>query len=308
MTAQPLRRAAALALGVSAAVGAATAFYAIAVERRAFGIRFETLPILPAGARPIAVLHLADIHMAPWQSRKVEWIQGLRDLEPDLVVNTGDSLGHADGMRALAEALAPFAGVPGVYVHGSNDYYGPSLKNPLRYLGFPKLGNDDPAELDIEVLERIYDSYGWVNLNNSAARMSLRGSELDLLGTNDAHIELADLGLTARAQAALPGESDAVVGITHAPYTSVLDGLAQLGADAILAGHTHGGQVRVPGGPALTTNSDLPVEHADGLTTWSAAGRSVPLQVSAGIGTSIVAPFRLGTPPEAVLLTLTSGR
>ena len=301
-----LRRGAAVAAGMGAAIAAATAVYAIAIERRAFGIRFESLPILPAGSRPIAVLHLADIHMAPWQGRKVEWLQGLRDLEPDLVVNTGDSLGHADGTRALAEALAPFAGIPGVYVHGSNDYFGPTLKNPLRYLGFPALASPRPSHLDIGELERVYGSFGWQNLNNTALRMTVRESELELLGTDDAHIDLDDLGATAGAQSALTGKADAVLGITHAPYTRVLDGLAALGADALLAGHTHGGQVRVPGGPALVTNSDLPVEHADGLTLWRSGGRDVPLAVSAGIGTSILAPFRLGTPPEAVLLTLTA--
>lgn len=305
-----LQRVAGFAVGAVAAAVVATATYAIAIERRAFGIRFEELPILPEGSRPIAVLHLADIHMAPWQRHKIEWLQGLRDLEPDFVVNTGDSLDHRDGMRALAEALAPFAGIPGAFVHGSHDYHASKFKNPLRYLGAPTLGPDPktaPAH-DTPMLERIYASYGWTNLNNSAAEFTIRDSNLHVLGTNDEHIQLADLDATEREQRQLTTDPDATLGLTHAPYTRVLNGLAALGADALIAGHTHGGQVRVPGGPALVTNCDLPVEHADGLTTWHTDGKDVPLQVSAGIGTSVLAPFRLGTPPEAVLLTLTAQR
>lgn len=307
--ARGLQRAAGFAIGAVTAAAVATATYAVAIERRAFGLRFEELPILPAGSRPIAVLHLADIHMAPWQRNKVEWLQGLRDLEPDFVINTGDSLDHRDGMRALAEALAPFAGIPGAFVHGSHDYYASKFKNPLRYLGAPKFGpHMHGPKHDTPMLERIYASYGWSDLNNSAAEFTIRDTAVQVLGTNDAHIELADLEATARAQQQLSDRADVTLGITHAPYRAVLDGLTALGADALFAGHTHGGQVRIPGGPALVTNCDLPVEHADGLTTWHTAGREVPLEVSAGIGTSVLAPFRLGTPPEAVLLTLTARR
>lgn len=308
--ASALQRTAGFAVGAVAALGAATAAYAIALERRAYGLRFEELPILPAGSRPIAILHLADIHMAPWQRHKIEWIQGLRDLEPDFVVNTGDSLDHVDGMGSLAEALAPFAGIPGAFVHGSHDYHASKFKNPLRYLGFPSLSRY-PAhgpEHDTPMLERIYTDYGWTNLNNSAAQFTLRDTIVHVIGTNDEHIDLADLDATAREQQLLTTKPDVTLGLTHAPYMRVLDELIGLGADALLAGHTHGGQVRIPGGPALVTNCDLPVEHADGLTTWRAHGRDVPLEVSAGIGTSVLAPFRLGTPPEAALLTLTAAR
>ena len=295
-------------LGVGAGLAAVTAFYSVAIERKDYRIRFEDVPILPEGSRPIAILHLADIHLAPWHGKTVTWLQSLRDLEPDFIVNTGDSLGHKDSLRPLAEALAPFAGIPGVYVHGSNDYFGPSLKNPLRYIGFPQLLPERAKpKLDIAALERIYAAFGWTNLNNTAENFSVRGTELSFVGTGDAHIDLDDLDA---ARVALEGlERGAVtLGVTHAPYTRVLNGLVELGADALIAGHTHGGQVRIPGGPALTTNSDLPVEHADGLTTWRGAGRAVPLEVSAGIGTSILAPVRLGTPPEAVLMTLTARR
>jgi predicted MPP superfamily phosphohydrolase len=87
----------------------------------------------------------------------------------------------------------------------------------------------------------------------------------------------------------------------------VLDALVTHGSQVIFAGHTHGGQVCLPGGRALTTNSDLPTSQARGLSQWAHAGRQSYLNVSAGLGTSIYAPIRLFCPPEAVLVTLVAG-
>jgi predicted MPP superfamily phosphohydrolase len=89
----------------------------------------------------------------------------------------------------------------------------------------------------------------------------------------------------------------------------VLDQYAEDGYDAVLAGHTHGGQVCLPGGRALTTNCDLEPARASGLHRHPADSRpgdpgSSWLHVSAGIGTSPYAPIRLACRPEATLLTL----
>jgi uncharacterized protein len=266
--------------------------------------------VLPSGARPITVLHLADIHLAPWQETKLDWLEGLVSVEPDLIVNTGDSLGHRAALPALADALRAFQGVPGFFVHGSNDVYGPVLKNPLRYFGGPsKLASaGDVEQLDIVGLERTYEQLGWLDLNNTARAIEVRGTTIAGFGVSDAHRHWDRLDETEQAlsqmRRALGDEPRTTLGVTHAPYRRILDAFVDLGADAILAGHTHGGQVRVPGGHAIVTNCDIPREQASGLSTWSHEGRSVPLNVSQGIGASIYAPFRLGTPPEAVVVSL----
>ena len=102
-----------------------------------------------------------------------------------------------------------------------------------------------------------------------------------------------------------PDAAGLTVGVTHAPYRRVLDAFTDLGADILFAGHTHGGQVRVPcARHALVANCDLPLDQARGLSTWQHAGRRIPVNVSAGIGTSIYAPVRFGCRPEASLVTL----
>lgn len=266
--------------------------------------------MLPAGARPITVLHLADIHLAPWQAEKLDWLEGLTTLEPDLVVNTGDSLGHRAALPVLADALRVFKGVPGFFVHGSNDVFGPELKNPFRYLAGPsKHAPESRAHrLDTAGLERAYDELGWLDLNNAARAIEVRGTTVAGFGVADPHRHWDRLDETeaalSRMRKALGAEPGVTLGVTHAPYRRILDAFVDLGADAILAGHTHGGQVRVPGGRAIVTNCDIPRAQASGLSEWSHGGRAVPLNVSQGIGASIFAPFRLGTPPEAVAVSL----
>jgi uncharacterized protein len=96
------------------------------------------------------------------------------------------------------------------------------------------------------------------------------------------------------------------IGVTHAPYRRILDDFVDRGADLLLAGHTHGGQVCVPFYGALVTNCDLPREQVKGVSRWTHDGRTAMLEVSAGLGTSIYAPVRFACRPEATLLTLTA--
>jgi predicted MPP superfamily phosphohydrolase len=294
--------------GAVATIGVGVFAYASLFERNLFGVRNESIDVLEPGSPSIRVLHLSDIHLAPWQKRKVDWIRGLVSLRPDLVIVTGDSLGHADSVPELARALSVFKGTPGVFVHGSNDYFAPRMPNPFTYLFRPSQPDQDGERIDTEGLDAEYSSLGWLDLNNASHRMTVNGSSIVFTGTDDPHLDLDRLDLVAGSlDEALEHANEpvaAILGVTHAPYRRVLDALTTLGADVIFAGHTHGGQVCVPGIGALTTNSDLPRALARGMNVWNRFDRHAFLNVSAGIGTSIYAPVRFACPPEAVLITL----
>jgi predicted MPP superfamily phosphohydrolase len=312
-------RAAGAALGVVAASGVAAFAWGALIERNRFQVRQEIVPILAPGARPITILHLSDLHMAPWQQDKQDWLARIAEItEPDLVVATGDLLGHERGLEGVRRAFAPFLerGTAGAFVHGSNDYFGPSARNPFAYFTGPSGRHREPERLDTAALEGfLVGELGWLDLGNSARAIELRGSLLEFIGVDDPHIhrDRLDLlpGIVDRMREALAdgpaaGERVTTIALTHAPYRRVLDAFVTQGADLIFAGHTHGGQVRIPGRPALVTNCDIPPEQAQGLSTWRHARRSSLLEVSAGIGTSIYAPVRFGCPPEAVVVTLCS--
>jgi hypothetical protein len=91
------------------------------------------------------------------------------------------------------------------------------------------------------------------------------------------------------------------LGLSHSPEPRILDSFAGDGYDLVLSGHTHGGQLRLPGYGAIVTNCGLDRSRARGASRW---GAHTWLHVSAGMGTSPYAPVRFACPPEASLLTL----
>lgn len=299
------------AAGITAG-GLAVLAWAAGIERRRFVLRHEELAVLPEGSPPVKLLHLSDFHLAPGQRKKQRFVQSLAELHPDLIVVTGDNLGHADALPQLAEMLEPFRGIPTLSVFGSNDYFGPVLKNPLTYLMPKRPQPKRVRDLDEDALRALlFDDLGWVDLTNRAAIVEAGALRVRALGVDDPHIKVDRL---ARARESLEAVSrgaewDLTLGLVHAPYQRILTPyVADAGADAILAGHTHGGQVCLPGGRAIVANCDVPLEKAGGLSTWEAAGRVVPLHVSRGLGTSIYSPVRLFCPPEATLLRLEQRR
>ncbi|MGO1414761.1 MAG: metallophosphoesterase [Microbacterium gubbeenense] len=292
------------ALAAVGIAGAAAATWGIGIERYLFTVRHRTARILPHGTDPIRILHISDMHLAPWQRRKREWVAHLASLRPDLVIDTGDNFGHPEALPAIRGALGAFAGTPGVHVHGSNDIWAPKPRNPFRYFLGPSKKKPDVSRLDSDALDDFLEGdLGWATLNNDSSAVDVRGHRIRFIGTNDPHHKYDDWDAIDDS---LIGASpaDLTLGVTHAPYQRVLDGFMDRGADAIFAGHTHGGQVRVPGFGALVANCDLPLRQTRGLSSWNHGGRSIPLNVSAGLGHSIYAPVRFACRPEASLITL----
>jgi len=285
-------------LGAVAAVGAACLAYGVVVEPNAFRLRRLSVPVLPAGHSPIRVLHISDLHLLPGQTRKIAWVRSLAGLDPHLVVDTGDNIAGHDALPALAEALGPLAGIPGVFVFGSNDYYGPAPINPLRYFLPHRRARRQPR-LPSKALALNLGHLGWTDVAGRQVTWRIADTVVEIRGTGDAHIRLDDYESVAG-----PSTADVLIGVTHAPYSRLLDPMTEDGAALIMAGHTHGGQVCWPGGRALTTNCDLPNRQARGLSRHHFGDKSAYLHVSAGLGTSPYAPYRFCCPPEATLLTL----
>lgn len=305
-------RAVTLPLAGLAAVGAGIGYAAL--EARAFTLRRFTLPVLPAGAAAIRVLHVSDLHLVPRQRRKADWLRGLEALEPDLVVSTGDNLAAVDAVPAVLDAYGGLLDRPGVFVLGSNDYWGPRPKNPARYL-LPNGGGQGVVGVPLPSHELVagFTAAGWLDLGNARGQVKVAGTTLHVVGVDDPHIR------RDRYPAPAPGEGEVgpregeelTVGVTHAPYRRVLDAMTAEGAALVLAGHTHGGQLCLPFTGALVTNCDLPRRKARGVSSWQVqapdgARRRAALHVSAGLGTSPYTPVRFACRPEASLLTLTA--
>ena len=283
-------------------IGLLAVLWGTLIERNLFTVAREELQVLATGAKPIRILHISDLHIAPWQKRKLSWIKRLTELEPDLIIDTGDNLGHRESIRPALDALEPLLKFKGVFVNGSNDYHAPEIRNPLTYLRKPS----SPSHKEVIPTTRmtdVFEAQGWLNLNNRSGAINVSGTRIGFLGLDDPHDELAWYETLEKQQSEI-GKQDLIIGVAHAPYLRVIEEFGSRGADLIFAGHTHGGQVCLPGYGALVTNCDLPAKNAKGLSQHEVGARKVWLNVCAGLGTSVFAPIRFFCKPEVRLLTL----
>jgi uncharacterized protein len=292
-------------LTAAAAAGAAGIGYSSVIERNWFALREHEVPVLAAGVAPLRILHISDAHLTPGRHRLMSFLRTLDALEPDLVVNTGDSIAHPQAVEPFLAALGPLLRRPGVFVYGSNDLYSPKPRNPARYLWRTSADEHarDVDDLPWAELGAGMESAGWFNANNRRGRIKVGEHDIEVAGVHDSHIGRDRYEEVAGA--ADPG-ADLRLGVLHSPEPAVLDRFAADGFDLLLAGHTHGGQIRLPGTGALVTNCGIPRELASGLHRYPGTGAdSEPwLYVSAGLGTSPYAPVRFCCRPEATLLTL----
>jgi predicted MPP superfamily phosphohydrolase len=293
-------------LVVPAAVGLAGAGavgYAWGVERKSFRLRRLDVPILPAGADPLTVLHISDLHATPGQPWKVEWVRSLAALEPDLVVDTGDNLASLEGIPVALDALQPLLERPGAFVPGSNDWFAPKPKNFARYL-LPDDGKRVHGQpLPWGELRTAFTDAGWLDLTHRRTTVTVKGLAVELAGVSDAHLQADHYDRVAGPVTT----ADVGLGLSHTPEPRVIDAFTADGFGLVLSGHTHGGQLRVPFVGALVTNCGLDRRRARGLWPWP--DDNMPpvrtwLHVSAGLGTSPYAPVRFACPPEASLLRL----
>lgn len=279
-------------LGGLVATGGAVIAYAVLVERRWYALRRHRLEVLD-GEGSLDILHLSDLHMARGDERMRGFLASLPTA--DVTVITGDMLGGPEAVEYVVESLRPLRGRRASYfVLGSNDLFAPRPLNYLRYF-IPhhrrrrRVGRRGRAA----DLVRLLEVDGWVHLRNRKLDDRLDGVPVEVVGLDDPHIHRGDLTVAPRTDLRRLG-----LAVVHSPDPA--PELAALGYDLVVAGHTHGGQVRLPWVGALVTNSSIPRQMARGVTRLGGSY----LHVSAGLGTSKFAPFRLFCRPEATLLEL----
>jgi uncharacterized protein len=274
------------------ALGVGCVLYGVFVERFRYRVVRHRLDILPRAAeRPLVVLHLSDLHFVRRDDRKAAFLASLPT--PDVTIVTGDFLGESEAVGTAVEAVRATRGRLGSwFVLGSNDYFEP---RPLNYLAYFRkrrkrrsVRRGRAPELTAALV-----ADGWEDLTNVRDDRSLDGVAIELLGLDDAHIRRHDLRVAPRRAPARFG-----LAVMHSPDSA--PEAAALGYQLIVAGHTHGGQVRLPGVGALVTNCSLPARLASGLVRMGTA----VLHTSRGLGTSKYAPFRFWCRPEATLLEL----
>lgn len=289
-----------------------------AIERRFPTLRHYDLLLPHTVGIDLRILHIADLHMYGGQEFIRDFLVRIaREEEVDFVVSTGDNLGGHDGLSLAIEAHAPFFDLPGAFVFGSNDYYSPERKTWTRYLRKdPRTATTSARtvpDLPWQDLRDTFTAAGWHDLTNASQACSVPTAAgpltVAMMGVDDPHINRDHLPTPCPAwtQATSGAQAPTLrLGLTHAPYQRVLNALTAAGADLIMAGHTHGGQLGLPFVRSLVTNCDLPRAYGKWMSAWTHEDSVSALHVSAGLGTSPYVPFRIATRPEAALIHISS--
>ncbi|GJN43789.1 phosphohydrolase [Corynebacterium ammoniagenes] len=249
------------------------------------------------GEKDFKILHVSDLHMIPGQEKKIEWVSALDELEPDLVINTGDNLSDVAAVPDVLRALGPLLKRPGLFVFGTNDYWAPRPVNPFKYLFGTKR---EPSYVDLpwRGMRAAFMEHGWRNATQASHEFQVGNVRLAVAGVDDPHHDLDDYADIAGAP---NPDSDLAIALLHSPEPRVLEQFADDGYQLSLSGHTHGGQICLPGSKALVTNSGIDRKRVQGLHDFG----PMKMHVSNGLGTSKFAPVRIFCRPSATLLRIT---
>lgn len=277
------------------AIGVACVAYGTLIERRWYRTVRYRLDILPSDAEPLSVLHLSDLHYVRGDRRMAAFLERLPPAE--VTVITGDLVGEPEAVEEVVEILTPIRGTAASYVVlGSNDHFVTPRHVSLNWL---KYFAKRRRRLRIarrgrsrELVEQLRAT-GWTPLCNTRLDAEVDGLSTEVVGLDDPHIAWHDLRVAPRRS-----EDRFGLAIVHSPDAA--PELAALGYDLILAGHTHGGQVRLPLTGALVTNCALPTRLVSGLIRFG----PTYLHTSPGLGTNRFAPFRFLCRPEVAYLEL----
>lgn len=262
----------------------------LAIEAYWFGpyrlsVTHRTLrsPKLDANAPPLRLLHLSDLHIERLTTREHQLIEQINRLQPDAILFSGDllGLGRANDARAQADCRAWLS-----QLHAPLGVYAVSGSLPV----------DTP-----QAMRAVLAGLPIRRLDNERVTLAKDGQSVDLLGVSCTHRPEAD---ALHLNALMDGQPDRFrVLLYHTP--DLAPEAAQAGVDLQLSGHTHGGQVRLPGLGALITSSLYGKRFEMGEYRLGA----MTLYVSRGIGLEgMGAPrVRFLCPPEIVLWEISGG-
>lgn len=226
------------------------------------------MPRLPLPFDGFTVLHLSDLHLDMDDGYPAALIERLRQLHYDVCVMTGDFRAKTYGPHEAAiKALA-------------------QVRPHLRGSVYAVLGNHDSIRM-VPAIEAL----GITALLNESVALERGGARIHLAGIDDPHyyqVENFD-----KAATNIPPDEVAIL-LSHSPET--YQRAAHTGFDLMLSGHTHGGQICLPGGIALMTNADCPRRFCRGAWRYHA----MQGYTSAGSGASVVG-VRFNCPPEITL-------
>ncbi len=272
-------------------LGAVAVVYGSVVEaRRVQTDRLEVrLPRLPVGLEGLRIVHIGDTHCKPgrfYEPLFRRMVEAVNAAEADLVLVSGDLAAGGENTPIAARWLGQCRGRLGVYAVPGNHDLNVTMERWLMGLG---------QGFDVEEERRWLAEAGVTLLHNESVVIEHQGVRILLLGVGDVSSGVDDLEEMLKSAP----EGDFTILLTHSP--DILDQPGVEVADLVLCGHTHAGQMMLPGlGPVWS-----PVWRVRSRGVGLLAAGDVVVHVTRGIGTSW--PVRLGCPPQVAVLELARG-
>jgi len=240
-------------------------------------------PKLPTSLEEKTICQLSDLHLESLRILPGRIEQIVMAQKPELLVITGDIISTRTDLDKLEH-----------YLRGLTATYGK----------FVVMGNNDYSHLSHTLFKRYLQqlqNLGWTSLLNNAS--FLPTLNLWIIGVDDPATAHDDVDLAYQEVLASSSPSTQPFRLVLAHSTDCLDDVAKNGAELLLTGHTHGGQIRLPGLHPLITNTYLG-DH--GIYEGYHVINGIPLYINRGIGESMI-PLRLNVPPEIAFFTLHKG-
>jgi len=283
-----------IAAGSTCLTGLGTLLYANQVAPKRF--QLETVSLTTGGGvdRKLSyrILHLSDTHLCHPEKEKIDFIKKVTDDDYDLVLLTGDIFENFTGIAYATEILSRKPRLGAFAVLGNHDYYNYTIFNKTFGRLIRKFRNPKEKR-DVKPMVRALEKGGFQVLKNQS--VSLAASGLHLVGID--YPTIAHARLRELVEEASPDQF--VLILFHVPIN--LDRISTAGAHLAVGGHTHGGQIRLPGYGAIVTDSELPGREASGLFF---RGRTA-FHISRGLGADPRSNIRLFCPPAATVIEVT---
>jgi predicted MPP superfamily phosphohydrolase len=293
-------------VGLVSAAGLAAFIYGTRIESKAYRlerlklrvhggaggglISLHDVDVPLSGNRRLKILHLSDLHLIQPESAKIDFLREVTAEDHiDLIFITGDIFQNESGLQYATQIISKMPRL-GIYaILGNHDYYSYNMVNKTigriyRRLRTPNLRRDVTPHL--EALKNA----GIQVLHNDVQRFESEG--FAILGMDY-------LGIKPEVLKSLANSVDKkhlLFGLFHVPKRLKL--MSDVGIDIAFGGHTHGGQIRVPGIGALITDSELKRDEASGIVR---RGRTV-FHISRGLGADPRSNIRLFCPPAATMI------
>ena len=235
------------------------------------------------------ILHLSDLHLARPESDKIEFIRKITDADFDLVVLTGDVFEDHSGLEYAERLLSRRPRLGAYAVLGNHDYYDYTMFNKvvgrmIRRFRHPK------EKRDITPFVEALQNGGFDVLRNESRCLKEHG--LHIVGIDYPGIDEYEL----QRLAAQAPEHHLKLCLFHMPKK--LHHITNARMHLALGGHTHGGQVRIPGVGPLITDSELGRHEASGLIRKG----ETAFHISRGLGADPRSNIRFFCPPAATII------